>query len=227
MPNNLQRVIKQFFSSEYIYLFIPGSVVLSIIGNAVSTILAKSIGEDISSAIKIIIGAASIFLFSAWTISKLSNKSTPATDLAKAPPDLHRGLILLVSNEAACRTAIDYHKSTLECCWLICSTQTLAIAQKIKADFPTVIMPEPWVINDVYDPIEFNEAVRKIYQKLPPRWSISDVIADFTGMTAQGSVGMVLVSSFFPNVKFQYTPAELSDGRPTGKSLTPIGITVV
>jgi energy-coupling factor transporter transmembrane protein EcfT len=227
MPNNLNRVIKQFFSSEYIYLFIPGSVVLSIIGNAVSTILAKSIGEDISSAIKIIIGAVLIFLFTAWTISKLSNKSTPATDLAKAPPDLHRGLILLVSNEAACRTAIDYHKSTLECCWLICSTQTLAIAQKIKADFPTVIMPEPWVINDVYDPIEFNEAVRKIYQKLPPRWSISDVIADFTGMTAQGSVGMVLVSSFFPNVKFQYTPAELSDGRPTGKSLTPIGITIV
>jgi hypothetical protein len=190
-------------------------------------VLTNLIGSTTPAAVTIIIGAASIFLFSAWTISKLSNKSTPATDLAKAPPDLHRGLILLVSNEAACRTAIDYHKSSLECCWLICSTQTLAIAQKIKADFPTVIMPEPWVINDVYDPIEFNEAVRKIYQKLPPRWSISDVIADFTGMTAQGSVGMVLVSSFFPNVKFQYTPAELADGRPTGKSLTPIGITIV
>jgi siroheme synthase (precorrin-2 oxidase/ferrochelatase) len=102
MSNSFNRVIKQFFTPEYLWLFIPGAIFLSVISNSASTILAKSIGEDISSAIKIIIGAVLIFLFAAWTISKLSNKSTPATDLAKAPPDLHRGLILLVSNEAAC-----------------------------------------------------------------------------------------------------------------------------
>lgn len=227
MPNNLHRVIKQFFSSEYIYLFIPGAIVLAIIGNAVSTVLFNLIGSTTSSAITIIIGAVLIFLFAAWTIAKLSNKSTPAIDLGKAPPDRHLGLILLVSRDEPCRTAIQYHLPALKYCWLICSTQTLSTARQIQAEFPGVNIPEPWVINDVFDPIEFNEAVRKIYEKLPSKLTVEDVIADFTGMTAQGSVGMVLVSKFFPTAKFQYTPAELSDGKPTGRSLNPIGITIV
>jgi hypothetical protein len=227
MSNSFNRVIKQFFTPEYLWLFIPGAIFLSVISNSASTILAKSIGEDISAAIKIIIGAVLILLLWAWMIWRSSNKSIPATDLAKAPPDRHLGLILLVSRDEPCRTAIQYHLPDLKYCWLICSTQSLGTARQIQAEFPGVNIPEPWVINDVFDPIEFNEAIRKIYEKLPPRLTVEDVIADFTGMTAQGSVGMVLVSSFFPSAQFQYTPAELSDGKPTGRSLNPIGITIV
>jgi hypothetical protein len=228
MSNSLRRVVQQSFTPEYLRLFIPSSIVLSTIGTAISTVLTNLIGSTTPAAVTIIIGAASIFLFSAWTISKLSNKSTPATDLAKAPPDRCPGLILLVSREEPCRKAIEYHLPNLQYCWLICSSGTEHMAKQIKADFPNVNMPKPWIINDVHDPIEFNDAIRKIYEKLPSGLTIEDVIADFTGMTANGSVGMALVSNFFPNVKFQYTPAELSsDGKQTGRSLNPIGITIV
>lgn len=54
--------------------------------------------------------------------------------------------------------------------------------------------PEPIVINDIYDPLEFYRQVKRIYQNLPNNWTKKDIIADFTGMTAQGSVGMALAS---------------------------------
>jgi hypothetical protein len=227
MGNKFSQLAKKFFTPETLPPFLFGAIVLSVLGNAVTTILFNLIGNSTTpSAIAIIIGTMLIFAFCVWTIAKLSERVTPAVDLDKAPPDRHRGLILLVSREEPCRQAISYHLPTLECCWLICSNQTLTIAQDLKAEFPNVNIPEPWVIHDIYDPVEFNQVIRKIYENLPPKWTVEDVIADFTGMTAQGSVGMVLASAFFPKIKFQYTPAELKDGKPTGRSLTPIGISV-
>lgn len=56
-------------------------------------------------------------------------------------------------------------------------------------------------------------------------WTPDDIIADFTGMTAQASVGMVLASLSVQS-PLQYTPAQSQDGKPTGRSLNPIEITL-
>ncbi len=149
---------------------------------------------------------------------------SPQIDLDKLPPVKHKGLILLVSREEPCRKAIEYHLPQLERCWLICSSQTLDLAKKLKQDFPNLKIPEPIIINDIYEPLEFYQEVRKIYNYLPQEWVIEDVVADFTGMTAQASVGMA-IASLCEQSSLQYTPAELKDGKPTGRSLNPIEIT--
>ena len=49
-------------------------------------------------------------------------------------------------------------------------------------------------INDVFDPLEYRDAVEHIYVALPEGWTDNDVIVDFTGMTSCGSVGSVLAA---------------------------------
>jgi hypothetical protein len=229
MPKKILRIAKLFFSSDAVIPFLIGAIILSVLGNSVTTVLFNLIGSNTTpAAITIILGTLLIFVFFVWTIAQLSVKQFPAQDLGKSSPELHQGLILLVSRDEPCRAAISYHLPNLKFCWLICSNQTLGTAQQLQKEFPQIKVFDPWVIHDIYDPVEFNEVVRKIYEKLPEqKLQVDDVIADFTGMTAQGSVGMVLASRFFPQAKFQYTPAELSDdSRPTGRSLKPIGITI-
>lgn len=84
---------------------------------------------------------------------------------------------------------------------------------------------EPLIVNDVYEPLDFSEVVKKIYLNLPDNLTERDVICDFTGMTAQASVGMVLTSILI-RTRLQYTPAEIADGKLTGRSLEPIEITL-
>jgi hypothetical protein len=144
------------------------------------------------------------------------------------PPSKHRGLILLVSRLESCQTAIRYHSPVLEYCWLICSPQSLQLAQQLKQEFSNLKIPKPIVVNDVYDPQEFYQEVKKIYTKLlPPKLTEKDVIADFTGMTAQASVGMVLAARSLQG-ELQYTPAEVNaEGQPTGHSSSPMKIEIV
>jgi hypothetical protein len=82
---------------------------------------------------------------------------------------------------------------------------------------------EPIIINDVYDLLEFRTPVGKIYRGLPDGRSESDVISDYVGMTAHGSVGMVLacVASRRP---LQYTPARFDEQLKATASLDPIEI---
>ncbi|GAA6622105.1 CRISPR-associated protein [Scytonema sp. NUACC26] len=230
MRNNFAQTAKIFFNPETLIPFFIGSIFLSVLGNAITQILGNLFGNTTKAALGIILGSILILIFSVWLVTKsLTKVRSPEIDLGKLPPDQHKGLILLVSREEPCRKAIEYHFS-LEHCWLICSSQTLDLAKKLKQDFsklkqdfPKLTIPEPIIINDIYDPLEFYQEVRKIYKYLPQGWMVEDVIADFTGMTAQASVGMV-IASLLEQSSLQYTPAELKDGKPTGRSLKPIKI---
>jgi hypothetical protein len=62
------------------------------------------------------------------------------------------------------------------------------------------------LINDVYDLLECRNQVDEIYTQLPAGLSPSDVILDFTGMTAMASVGSVL-ACLDEQRSLQYTPA--------------------
>ena len=224
MQNNLFQVAKRFFNPETLIPFFLGAIFLSVLGNAISDILKAIIGDSIGSAIKISIGSILIFIFCVWLLNKSLNTNLPPMDLGKSSPRKHRGLILLVSREEPCRKAIKHHYPKLEYCWLICSLQTSNIAKQLEQDFPKLKIPQLQIINDVYDPIEFSRAVTKIYDRLPNGLTKNDVISDFTGMTAQGSVGMTIASLLMRKSRLQYTPAELRDGKPTGNSLNPIEI---
>ncbi|WP_243147458.1 CRISPR-associated protein [Scytonema sp. UIC 10036] len=205
MRNNIAQTAKIFFNPETLIPFFIGSIFLSVLGNAVTQILSNVVGTSTPAALKIIVGSVLILLFSVLGVARsLTFRRSPQIDLDKLPPVKHKGLMLLVSREEPCRKAIEYHLPQLERCWLICSSQTLDLAKKLKQDFPNLTIPEPVIINDIYDPLEFYQEVRKIYKYLPQEWMVEDVIADFTGMTAQGSVGMV-IASLYEQSSLQYT----------------------
>lgn len=226
MQNNFSKAAKIFFNPETLIPFIIGTMFLSVLGNALTQILFNIFGETTNASVGIALGSVLIFIFSVWFLAKsLAKMRSPEVDLGKLPPKKHKGLLLLVSRDEPCRKAIEYHLPQLECCWLICSTQSIDIAKKLKQDFSKLKISEPIVVNDIYDPLEFYHFVRKIYKSLPSGWTIEDAIADFTGMTAQASVGMVLASLSVQS-PLQYTPAELQDGQATGRSFNPIEITL-
>ncbi|HOJ21313.1 MAG TPA: hypothetical protein PLY56_07250 [Armatimonadota bacterium] len=144
--------------------------------------------------------------------------------LTRKRPEKRRGLILMVSRLEPCEKAIAYHRPVLERCWLICSLQSLEVARTLMKRHPDVCESAPIVINDVHDPLEYRNAADRIYtQELPEGWSEADVIADFLGMTAQGSVGMTL-ACLSPSRPLQYTvPHFDNDGKPL-EPLDPIEI---
>jgi hypothetical protein len=227
MRYNFHGVARIFFSSEALFPFFIGTIFLAILTKAVTQIVFNIAGASTQASILVAIVAIGIFIISVFFVARsLSKTALGEVDLGKKPPAQKKGLILLVSREEPCRKAIEYHLETLKYCWLICSSQTVDIAQKIQRDFPQLRILEPIIIKDIYEPIEFCEAVKKIYKNLPKSWNKKDIISDFTGMTAQGSVGMVL-ASVFEKIPLQYTPAEFDkDRRPTGRCLSPIEITI-
>lgn len=231
MRNSFTQATKVFFNPETILPFMLGSVFLSIFGSSVYDILKNALGSQTSDLVKIAIGALLIFLLSAgvayWSISRrIADRDRDSLFLKKKKPRKYRGLILLVSKIEPCEQAIRYHLPELKRCWLVCSEQSLSTAEELRQKFPQVCQDTPIVIKDVYDPREFCDHIDDIYCKyLPQDWAESDVIADFTGMTAHGSVGMAL-ATLGTNRPLQYTPADKPNSSPMRplRSLYPIEI---
>ena len=224
MRLNFAQASKIFFNPETLLPFLIGAICLSVVSSAITQLLSNIFGTTNDGALKIGLGAILILCFSVVLVARSLTKPRPLNiDLGKSHPLKHRGLILLVSREEPCRQAIQYHYPALERCWIICSKQTEEIGRQLRSELTNLTMGEPLIVNDIFDPIECYRVVEKIYKTLPPDWRIEDVISDFTGMTAQASVGMVLACSSLQG-NLQYTPAELNNGKPTGNSLTPIEI---
>jgi hypothetical protein len=231
MRNALSQTLKIFFNPETILPFLIGSVFLAVFGNAVYDIFKNIFGTTTPDlvrigAIALLILATSVGVVS-WVIAqRLSHLSIeiPFEVQQKALDRKYKGLILLVSKSEACETAIRFHQPTLKRCWLICSPQTLEHAQDLCQRFPQVCVDQPIVVNDIYNPLEFRAYINAIYRtRLPKGWQESDVIADYTGMTAHASVGTVLacVGTSRP---LQYTPAKVDQHGKIVGSLNPIRV---
>jgi hypothetical protein len=147
-------------------------------------------------------------------------------------PDRKKGLILLVSRVEPCKKAIEYHAGTeanpgtLKKCWLISSAQKQgevdALQKMLESRGINVVVSQP--IADIFDPRLSYQEVLTIYRNIPTDWQVEDVIADFTGLTAPASVGMVLACMAVGG-ELEYTPAQFDEsGKPT-TSLEPIAVT--
>lgn len=231
MRNTLSQALKVFFNPETIAPFLIGSICLAILGSSIYDILKNSFGDTTPDLVRLAVITLLILLFSigvvSWIIARRLARMSfdiPFHIKQKHLNQQYRGLILLVSRFEACETAIRFHLPRLQRCWLVCSAQSLDIAENLRQRFPTVCVDQPIVINDVYQPLEVCDRLREIYRdRLPDNWQESDVIADYTGMTAHASVGVVLacVGTQRP---LQYTPAKLdAQGRAIG-SLDPIKV---
>lgn len=225
MSTKFSKTVEFFFSSETILPFLIGSVFLAVLGNGVYQILTNWLGVTTPNLLKIIGLALLIFLFCVFLLwRRLSRIPVLPPMPNKKTPKKHKGLILLVSRIEPCRKAIQYHQPVLELCWLICSAKTLGTANELQQEFSATCCAEPIVINDVHDPLEYRDRVDEIYrEKLPQGWNEGDVVSDYLGMTANGSVGMVLacVGSLRP---LQYTPAVYNEELKAHIPLDPIEI---
>jgi hypothetical protein len=231
MRNNLSQAIQTFFNAETLPPFFIGSIFLAILGNSIYDILKNWLGTDTSSLMTIAFSAFLFFVFAVFlAVQAINRRSSHLNRRLVIPgtrsPKKFRGLILLVSRPEPCRTAIQYHLPSLQQCWLICSVQSLEAAQQIAKEYPHICSGNPMIINNIYDPIEFRNTITEIYQDyLPKGWIDQDIIADYTGMTAHASVGMVL-SCIGLNRPLQYTPVATDPATKTPVSLAPIEITL-
>jgi hypothetical protein len=224
MKAELAHSAKIFFSPNALLPFFVGSLFLAVLGSSVYQMLTNWLGTSTSAALKIALGSLLILMFSVlglrWVLSR-----APARPplLSERPPAKRRGLILLVSNIAACQKAIRYHQPELERCWLLCSLKSLEKANVLCSEFPNICLGDPIIINDVNNPLEFRECVNAIYTRLPDGWQEEDVIADYTGMTAHASVGMAL-ACLVATRPLQYTPASYDEKMQAIAPLDPIEI---
>jgi hypothetical protein len=230
MRNTLSQAIKVVFTPEAVVPFLVGSISLTIFGSAIYDVVKNTFGTTTpdlfriaATALLILSGAIAFIAFRLQKLSRLPFR-IPIEVRQKAMDQKYPGLILLVSNSEACETAIRYHGRRLQQCWLICSSQTLEQAQAIARQHPRVCPDNPIVINDIYNPLDFRDCIDKIYRtRLPSGWQESDVIVDYTGMTAHASVGAVL-ACLGSDRPLQYTPAKVNDQGNVIGSLDPIKV---
>jgi len=190
-------------------MFLLGGVALGVLGNAVYQLLTNWLSTNNSAAVRIIIGAVLALVVVQQLLSRLMQRlrATPPLPNKQAPTP-RRGLIGLVSNnEPSIRKALAWHAETLQGCRLLCSEQSMPLAQKLRNELQGQGKDVELVfIHDVLDPVECRNTVDRLYVSLPGDLSESEVILDFTGMTSRASVGAVL-ACLNDQRPIQYTPA--------------------
>jgi len=225
MAESFARTARRFFSPEALVPFLFGSIALGVLSNAAFTLCTNLLGLENWPVLGIAVGSLAILALAVWVVTRLVRPLPESTALpGKRSPSKRRGLVLLVSKKPPCEKAISFHDSTLERVWLICSAQSLSVAKELQTENAWLVLSDPFIVNDVNDPLEFYTIVEKVYASLPEGWWGEDVITDYVGMTAHGSVGVVL-ACFGSNRPLQYTPAKYDENlKPVGP-LDPIEIT--
>lgn len=215
----------RLFDSTKWPLFLTGAVALALLGNATHDLLKTALGDDaLGLALILLIGLGALF-GAAWLLARRLNRPGTIVPPTRAQPPVRRGLILLVGmRDEACREAIRHHRGSLERVWLLCSTaaQSRETAAKLAGDSELLggVVVETVVVEDVYDPRGAFNAVTAIRARLPNDWHPDDVIADFTGLTAAASVGMV-IGCLQTGIRIEYTPAEYDATGRALRSLPP------
>ncbi|MBI3650829.1 MAG: hypothetical protein HY231_07240 [Acidobacteria bacterium] len=217
------------FSTDMFLPFVFGGVALGVLGNAIFTMLTNWLTTSNGALARISLGAFLFIIFSGLLLKKYLNRHRETAPLVgKKQPEMRKGLILLVSQEAVCRKAIRWHQKILSKCWLVCSTKSNKIGERLKeefenesTDFEIISITD----KDVFDPLVLKEKVEEIYQNLPQFFTEQDVILDFTGMTATASVGAVL-ACFDKDRPIQYIPAPYNEKLEAIEPLDPIEVKI-
>jgi len=219
---------QRLFSTQGAISFLVAMLGIGFLHDSLYTLvfnpLSSRVGETGAAVILAVIGLIILFLVALYLGKSLTRAKPPETYARTKSPDPKRGLILLVSSEGACRTAINHHQDRLEYIWLIHSDKTKDLASNLKEEQGAAgrrveLIP----IHTFEEPLEYYDKVKAVYRHPPHGMGTHDIILDFTGMSKSGSVGSVLASLDF-DAPLQYTPAVTKpDGTPTD-SKPPIEI---
>ncbi|MBZ0168245.1 MAG: hypothetical protein K8F29_02225 [Kofleriaceae bacterium] len=221
--SRFRSAVRVFLTPETLLPFLLGSVSLGVLSNAIYGLLTNALGTTGWALIGLIVGVLAIFILCVWAFAMVVSRIGRPLGAHTRAPAKHKGLILLVSRSEPCERAIAYHRPMLQRVWLLCSAQTLPIAQQLQSANSDLLIDDPIVINDLHNPIEVKGRIEDIYAELPSGWEEWGVIADYTGMTAHCSVGAAL-ACLSPTRHLQYTPAVFDENRNPIGSAEPIEV---
>jgi hypothetical protein len=119
------------------------------------------------------------------------------------PPPLAQGLIVLVSPLRAGESltalgtyhAIDYHRGTLRCCWLLATADSHPTAAALARHFGAYRLEcTIHTVDNGGDATDTLASIRSIYAQIEREgtFSTADIIADITGGTKPMAAGVVL-----------------------------------
>lgn len=221
--SRFRSAVRVFLTPETLLPFLLGSVSLGVLSNAIYGLLTNALGTTGWALIGLIVGVLAIFILCVWAFAMVVSRIGRPLGAHTRAPAKHKGLILLVSRSEPCERAIAYHQPMLQRVWLLCSAQTLPIAQQLQSANSDLLIDDPIVINDLHNPIEVKGRIEDIYAELPSGWEEWEVIADYTGMTAHCSVGAAL-ACLSPTRHLEYTPAVFDENRNPIGSAEPIEV---
>lgn len=209
--------------------------------------------DRIGIALGVILGVSSIIAGTCkWIFPNWMAKSRRKSWIESRKAEPVKALIASVgmgSGETAAETAIKFHMSTLEHCWLLVTKQADANFEKIyqrysqyESDDKT---QEPRYLGDDGHPIQIHKreiedpykienvfkVMKGIYQEaLNFGIKEQDILCDYTGATASISAGMILVTALSENRNLQYlVPNEVDENgiARAEKGITPLLIDFV
>lgn len=140
-------------------------------------------------------------------------------------PMQSEGLVFLITNEAALREAIEYHRPVLKHCWLIVTPEMQPVAGGVVNQFKEIQFSlKP--ISDLYNTRACYDTANHIFEHEAPLQQIplSQVMADITGGTKPMTVGLLL-ACVKHGVAVEHVPAvyDKITHKPIG-TLPPIAI---
>ena len=144
-------------------------------------------------------------------------------------PQQYRGLIFMFSNEHTFRKAIEYHRDTLETCWVLVTPKKSPLYEQTRSEFlDSGITFIPMQVRDRYDTENCYEVIRSVYERQARIQNLhpQEIISDITGGTKPMTMGMILacVENGYPieHIPTQFHPVTDRPLRP----LDPIEIRV-
>jgi len=227
MRSSFTYTFELFFNPRTIPLFLLGSVAIGVASNATYQVCVNIFGTATPAALGIGLSALLILIVSVMLVYLvLWRKLAQVPQPEYRTPAARRGLIYLVSQPEPCLTAVRHHAAVIERLWLVCSTKTAEMAEKLKRDVQQIVARlgndcvQLCPVHDVNDPLEFFRLVEGIHQNLPAGWSSDQVIADYLGMTSNSSVGMAL-ACVLHGWPLEYTQPRFDENRQPLEPLPP------
>lgn len=204
------------FDPKLFWPFILASVCVGLSGNAlyefVKSFFVENSTAPLISGLTCVTGIAVVWVL-AQVISRELRREIVSPHTGPAPHK--KGLIVLCSNEEVVRKAISYHGVGLQFVWLIVSSKSKPVADRLKEESGGSPNIEIRTVENEAGCREIATVVRQILENTPEGLSVEDIIVDFTGLTKPATVGAVL-SALQLGALLQYTGSiELPGG---GKS---------
>jgi hypothetical protein len=217
---SLNELFKVFFDPQLPILFIVGSIMLAVLGNAVYDLLLNWLGAEPRALGYIAIGSLLILgaiVFTAWILIKLRLRQAEIPEVpVEDPADPHSGLILFVSagERKAEQASIEFHRQhgALRHCWMIVSPETQQKAGELASQLrQTGVEVELMPLPDAFHARKAYEVVKTAVAHAKDTLGHLGVIVDITGGTKPMTAGAVLVCRE-SNTPMQYMRSHYTNG---------------